>query len=233
MEYPNISICMPIYNRNKFIKLILSNILKLDYDFNKLEFIIDDDGDVENVDQWGDIQDIIKPIKYKYLKYKNKRSIGVKRNNLVKQASNKIIAFMDSDDLYLSNYLKHSIDILKKGNYGLVGSRQMLFLYPKLNWKLTAIQCMEKRMAHEATFVFTKKYWKASGGFQKSSKGEGVGMIDYMNKNKIGMTNIDECMICICHDNNTVNKSRFIESEEIKGALISDYDKNLILNSLN
>ena len=40
----NVSICMPIYNRNNFKRMILSNLTKLDYDKNKLEFCLLDDG---------------------------------------------------------------------------------------------------------------------------------------------------------------------------------------------
>ena len=36
MDYPNISLLMPIFNRNNFTELIIENILKLNYDHNKL-----------------------------------------------------------------------------------------------------------------------------------------------------------------------------------------------------
>ena len=45
MELPKVSICMPIYNRNKFLPLIIFNLQGLIYDDkSKLEFVIDDDG---------------------------------------------------------------------------------------------------------------------------------------------------------------------------------------------
>ena len=103
-DYPNISICMPIYNRNNFKRLILSNLLKLDYDFNKIEFCLYDDGtepffiDKEEKDHFINI---IKPITFKYKYEKNKKEIGEKRNLLTKMATHKFIACMDSDDLYM------------------------------------------------------------------------------------------------------------------------------------
>ena len=231
MDYPNISICMPIYNRSWCKSLIISNLTRLDYDFNKLEFVVDDDSNEDllfkNALEESEFRLLIEPIELVYYKNKKKRSIGEKRNNLVKKSSNKIICFMDSDDLYLSDYLKHSIDIMRKEKAGLACSNQMLFLYPKENWLCTGIQCGAKRMGHEATMVFTKKHFRACGGFVSSSQGEGTKMIDGMNQSKVAMTDISKCMICICHDTNTINKDRFKESK-IVPVTLPEHEKRLI-----
>lgn len=231
MEYPKISICMPIYNRNKFISMILTNLLRLDYEKEKLELVIIDDGEEELINTC-DIKKIIHPIKLNYHSFPLKRSIGEKRNLLVKIASYKTIVFMDSDDLYFSSYLKHSLNIMRQQKCGLVGSNQMLFLYPHDDWKLTAIQCSSKRLIHEATMMFTRKYFNASKKFKNTSQGEGANFIDDMNENNIGLTDITKCMICICHNNNTVNKDRFKEMKQIKEYYLSDDDKKLILDSI-
>ncbi len=231
MDYPNISICMPIYNRSWCKSLIISNLTRLDYDFNKLEFVVDDDSDKDllfkNALEESEFRLLIDPIKLVYYKNKIKKTIGEKRNNLVKKSSNKIIAFMDSDDMYLSDYLKHSIDIMKKERAGLACSNQMLFLFPKDNWLCTGIQCTEKHQGHEATMVFTKKHWKATGGFNKNSQGEGTGMVIGMKESTVAMTDISKCMLCICHDTNTINKDRFKESK-IVGINLPEHEKRLI-----
>lgn len=234
-DYPFISLCMPIFERNNFIPLIINNLNRLDYPKEKLEFIIDDDGINEKFKDWNNkisFEEQIKPIKLKIYEYDIKREIGTKRNNLVKKSTHKLISFIDSDDLYMSNYLKHSLEIMKKGKYGLVGANSMLFCYPHLDFKITGIQCTEKRMIHEASMMFTKKHWKATGGFQKNSMGEGTGMVDGMIGKNVGLTRINECMLCLCHNNNTIKKDRFIESQKIEGEL-SDYDKGLIMYCLN
>jgi glycosyltransferase involved in cell wall biosynthesis len=197
----------------------------------KLELIIDDDSDVnplfKNIKEEAEFRIMIEPVKLFYLKNKQKRTIGQKRNNLVKKANNKIIAMMDSDDLYLSDYLKHSIEIMKKEKAGLVCSNQMLFLYPRDNWLCTGIQCRDKRMGHEATMVFTKKHWKAMGGFTNNSQGEGTKMVDGMTDSKVAMSEIIKCMICICHSENTINKDRFKESDAVPVTL-PEHEKRLI-----
>ncbi len=225
---------MPIYNRNNFKKLIISNLLKLDYDLSKIEFCMYDDGTDKFIKNWKehtDFKNIISPIQFNY-KYNNiKQTIGYKRNILVKMASNKYIAMMDSDDLYMSSYLKHSLDLLINKKLGLVCSPQMLFLYPLQDWKMTGIDCNEKRMGHEATMVFTKKYFNAMKGFKTNSQGEGVKLIDGMNEKNIGKTHIQKCMLCICHKENSVNKDYFFDKNSIEYTL-EDYDKDIISNAL-
>ena len=236
MQLPNISICMPIYNRRYCLTLIYSNIKRLDYPADKLELVIDDDSDKDPLfsnkteEDW--FRNMISPIKLKYLKTDKKRSIGSKRNNLVKNATYKIIACMDSDDLYLSDYLTHSIETMRKEKAGLVGSNQMLFVYPRDNWLTTGIQCAAIHQIHEASMVFTKKYWKAMGGFKNNSQGEGVSMVIGMKDNKVGLTEIWKIMICICHKENTINKDNFKNSPKVD-IEISDMDKELIKKTFN
>ena len=52
-----------------------------------------------------------------------------------------------------------------------------------------------------------------------------------MNENKIGKTKIDKCMICICHNENSVSKDLFFDKGNIEYNL-SEYDKGLIRDCL-
>jgi glycosyltransferase involved in cell wall biosynthesis len=238
MEYPNISIITPIYQRNKFKRLIISNLINLDYPLDKIEYIIDDDGKEEkfinNIDELNEFKEAIYPIKFIYKHYERKREIGEKRNNLVKLATNKLIGQMDSDDFMMSSWLKYGIDEMNKNKTNLVGSNQMLFIFPNNDWKTTGIQCGEKRMIHEAGMIFKKRHWKAMGGFKKSSQGEGTNMIDGMNPKTIGLLDCNNVMICICHSSNTINKDRFLDQKDFGlHNQLTDYDKDLILSSIS
>ncbi len=237
-DYPKISIVTPIADRNKFKRLIISNLLKLDYPLDKLEYIVDDDGKEEKFissdEEMKEFKEAIYPIHFIYKHYNKKRTIGEKRNNLVKLSNNKLIANMDSDDLMVSNWLKHSLSIMNKNKYGLVGTNQMIFLYPHNDWKTTGIQCTTKRMIHEAGMLFTKKHHKAMGGFGKSSQGEGTKMIDNMNEKTVGLTESQHVIVCVCWNGNTINKDRFQDREDLGvGECISEYDKQLIMEAIN
>jgi glycosyltransferase involved in cell wall biosynthesis len=235
MEFPAISILTPTWNRKEFLPLMIHNIKNMDYDKNKLEWIIADDHPTNPLfktnAEVNQVKKEIYPITFKYI-YDKKRhlSIGEKRNLLVKSASFKICAFMDDDDIYNCSYLKHSIDVMKQGKYSCVGSNQMLFIFPHHNYQVSHIQCSAKRQAHEATMVFTKKYFRSMGGFPKSSKGEGAKFIDFNEKN-VGLTDITYIMFCVCHQGNTCQKDIFLDNK-VECNLDMECEKIKILKSI-
>jgi glycosyltransferase involved in cell wall biosynthesis len=234
-ELPKITIGMPIWNRPQFIPLIIRNILCLDYPREKLEFFILDDSDedkkiISNPQEHKTFSDLISPIKLNYVYQSKKQTIGWKRNYICKNAKHNLIAFMDSDDLYLPNYLKHSVEVMKREKVSCVGSNQMIFVYPKKDWLITGIQCSQKRMIHEATMLLTKKHFRATGGFICNSQGEGTKLVDGMNKKKIGLTEVAEIMVCVSHDGNTIGKEDFITAQKLNdnGCNIGDFDRKII-----
>lgn len=207
-DYPMISVLTPTYNRSKFLPLYVYNLVSQSYPHNKIEVCIYDDGS-EPFCRYEDIKELLKPMKVVYHYNKNKKTIGEKRNYLVKKmASSKICIMIDDDDIYLNDYIKNSYETLKKNKAGLVGSNGMIFTYPKEDFKMTGIKCKELFQIHEATMCFSKKYFNSMGGFSKSSQGEGATFI-LDRKNGIVETDIRDCMICVAHDGNTVDKNQF------------------------
>jgi glycosyltransferase involved in cell wall biosynthesis len=234
-ELPYVSICMPTYNRNNFKGLILNNLRQLNYPKDKLEFVVDDDGTekfLKDKEEEDTLKRLIHPIKLQYFYRPFKRSIGVKRNNLTKIASYKIIACMDSDDIYMPEWLMYGITEMKKNNYTCVGSNQMLFLYPYYNWTCHAIRCEAKRQIHEACMIYTKKHHKSMGGFRSTSQGEGSKMADFNEKN-VGLLEIDKCMCCICHKYNTIPKDMFRKKDNTIEIGFSGGLKDLIIEMLD
>ena len=212
MEYPNVSILMPSYNRPHFLPLITFNLLNMKYDKSKLELCIIDDGKTPlfTTETLRDTRNTLAPLTINYIRETRRNEIGVKRNRLVKLAKHKICIMMDDDDIYFSTYIKHSIDKLKQSKSGLVGSNHMLFVYPSHNYKMSNIKCSAKRQIHEATMCFTKKYFRSMPGFVKSSRGEGASMIDFNEKNA-EYTDIDKCMVCVSHSDNSIGKEQFYQ----------------------
>ena len=218
-DTPSISILTPIFNRTQWLPLMLYNLKSLKYPRDKLEWVILDTYDKGGV-TWDKLFPSNKereeaekfigfPIKYQM--NQNSYHIGEKRNKLVKMASHKICANLDSDDIMLATWLEHSMEVMKSDpRCSLVGTPEMIFVHTDEDYMLSGIKCGEKRMIHEAAMVFTKKHWRSMGGFSKSSQGEGTGMIDF-NENKCLETSADKCIICVCHNSNTIDKSRFKE----------------------
>ena len=211
INLPNVSILMPTYNRRHFLPLIMVNLHNMDYPKNKLELVIYDDhiSPLFINNEEVKIFESKCGIKTNYI-YNNLRhlTIGEKRNKLVKLSKYKILINMDDDDIYFPQYIKYSIHMLKHYKAGIVGSPEMLFTYPHYDFITTGIKCSSKRQIHEATFCFTKGHWKSMGGFMKKGVGEGAKMVDFNEKNCI-KSDIINCMCCVAHKENTVDKEIF------------------------
>lgn len=118
---------------------------------------------------------------------------------------------MDDDDIYQHTYIQKSIDTMIKNDKKCVGSNQMIFYFKdKPDKRLTIIRCQAKRQIHEATMCFTKKYFNSMNGFKKNSQGEGVGLIDFNDKNVENIP-IDDLMVCVAHKGQTLSKDPFYE----------------------
>jgi len=215
MEYPTVSILTPTYNRQNFIELCIFNLKNQTYPLDKLEwFLLDDSDESYSKDKLEYIKKSIYPIKFKYVYEKKKQEIGTKRNKLVKNSTYKTCIMMDDDDIYQPSYVKTSIDTMIKNNKKCVGSNQMIFYFKdKPDKRLTIIRCQAKRQIHEATMCFTKKYFNSMNGFKRNSQGEGVGLIDYNDKNVENIP-IDNLMICVVHKGQTLSKDPFYEYNE-------------------
>jgi len=215
MKYPTVSILTPTYNRKNFIELCIFNLKNQTYSLDKLEwFLLDDSEESYSKDELEYIKKSIFPIKFKYVYEKKKQEIGTKRNKLVKNSTYKTCIMMDDDDIYQPTYVKTSIDTMINNNKKCVGSNQMIFYFKdKPDKRLTIIRCQAKRQIHEATMCFTKKYFNSMNGFKRNSQGEGVGLIDFNDKNVENIP-IDDLMICIAHKGQTLSKELFYEYSE-------------------
>ena len=218
---PNVSILMPTYNRRHFLPLIMTNLYCQTYPKNKLEVVIIDDGKsplfINNDEVKLVSRQVGIPINY-VRDTRRHYSIGEKRNMCVKNAKYKTLINMDDDDIYFPSYIEYSVGMLKQNKCGLVGSAEMLFLYPHHKWKITGIKCQAKRQIHEATMCFTKRHWGSMGGFIKKGNGEGSKLVDWNDKQCV-MTEVAQCMVCIAHKNNSVDKEMFNDKDLKEGGI--------------
>ena len=230
-----ITILIPSFNRRKFLPLIIKNLKIQDYPHNLLSVIIDDDGEEKLITSDAElklIKEHLAPMKLTYINNKPWRTIGKKRNDMVKSAYTKIVAFMDSDDIYFPSYISHSYEELKKVSKkgrGCVGSDQMTFINTKSdNYDIYALDCGgQKIQLHEATLVFTKKWFNASCKFCTKGTGEGKNLIRD-NENNVGFTEIMRVMTCLCHDQNTIPKDRWLEDKRKLNINVTDELKNIL-----
>ena len=104
---PQVSVIIPTYNRGWIIKEAIDSVLAQDY--TEFELIVVDDGSTDHTS--GVLNSYGKDIKI--LSQKNK-GVSAARNRGIAEASGKFIAFLDSDDLWLSQKLSVQIEFFNQ-----------------------------------------------------------------------------------------------------------------------
>lgn len=109
-NYDLVSIIMPSHNSERFIKFSIESILSQTYE--NWELLISDDDSSDNT-----IQEIKKYARLdnriKLFQLSKNSGAGVARNNSIKEASGRFIAFCDSDDRWLPQKLEVQLDFLR------------------------------------------------------------------------------------------------------------------------
>ena len=192
-----VSILIPTFNRRRFSELITHNIISQTYPFIKEVIVADDGYDDERLNL---------KLPYSVLYYKVPRmTIGDKRNFLISKASGDYLAHFDTDDMYSRDYLSSSIFNLIKNGKGLSGSSDMLMMdtATKTTYKQ---RCINMDMINEATMCYTKSYAETHK-FSNTMSSEGISFCEIK---EITETPIEEIMICLAHDSNTVSKKQWV-----------------------
>jgi glycosyltransferase involved in cell wall biosynthesis len=113
-----VSIIIPVYNAEKFIAETIQSVLNQTY--TNWELIIVDDGSVDQSKEI--ISKFLYDTRVKYCHQKN-AGVSASRNNGFQRSTSNLIAFLDSDDLWLPlNLEKKMLFLTQNKNYGLVHS---------------------------------------------------------------------------------------------------------------
>jgi len=120
-----ISVIMPVYNNEAFIKGSIQSIQ--DQTYQNFELLIIDDGSTDNTHEL--IQEYSKKDeRIKLFKNKTNQGVSISRNIAYKQASGEFIAVMDSDDICFENRFQKQLGFLKEHpDVDVVGSQAIEF----------------------------------------------------------------------------------------------------------
>ena len=108
MTYPKISVVIPLYNKEHYVKASVQSVLNQTY--RNIEIIVVDDGSSDNS------YNIVKSIKTPNLTIFRQKNLGVSaaRNKGIKYATGEFIAFLDADDFWHNNFISSFINDLCK-----------------------------------------------------------------------------------------------------------------------
>lgn len=106
-----VSICIPVYNSERYLKDTLESILNQSYE--PIEIILSDNASTDN--SWELILELKK--KDSRIKiFRNPENIGYAANcnKMIQSSSGELIAIYHADDIYHKDIVKESVDVLRK-----------------------------------------------------------------------------------------------------------------------
>lgn len=118
MEFPLVSVIIPVYNSEKYLQLAIDSILNQTY--TNLELILVNDC---STDRSKEICQSNKDPRIIYLENKENLGITETRNNGFAKASGKYIAILDNDDISLPFRVEHQVKFLEAHpDFGMCGT---------------------------------------------------------------------------------------------------------------
>lgn len=172
-----ISVVIPMYNSNKsIINAVKSVINQTAFDYVK-EIIIVDDGSTDNSNQI--VQDFINKNPKSRIKLYNKQNGGVSsaRNYGIKKSSEKWIALLDSDDVWLRDKLEKQIEVINNhSDIVFIGggrNKEHVKIGKQVEdglYKLTTKDLLKKYWPHTSTALIRKDILISVGLYDESRK---------------------------------------------------------------
>ena len=199
---PFVSICTPTYNRRPFIPIIIKCFENQTYPRDRMEWVIVDDGTDK-------IEDLVAHLPYvKYFKYDDKMTLGKKRNISNEKATGDIIVYMDDDDYYPPDRVKHAVEKLR-GSKALCAGSSAMFIYFKHINKMLQFGPYGPNHATAATFAFKKELLKETKFDEESSVAEER---KFLKDYKIPFVQLEsiKSILVFSHNHNSFDKKELL-----------------------
>ena len=202
-DLPTVTICTLTHNREEHVKRLQKCVEGQDYPTSKIEWLILDDStkyshSLSFRSETG--------IKIKYQRVKEKLQLGKKRNLAHKLCSNEYIVYMDDDDFYHPQRVRHAVERLIEEGKEIAGSTSLLiyFLHDRTLWLSGPFGTNH---ATAGTFAMTRKFAQSHFYDNESSCNEEKA---FLNNYTIPMAQLapERTMICISHESNTFDKKK-------------------------
>lgn len=123
-ETPLVSVVIPAYNSTKVIAEALDSVLSQDYP--ALEVLVVDDGSTDGTSQVVEGYDD----RVRLIPQSNKGAAGA-RNEGMRQAAGKYIAFLDADDIWLPGKLRHQVSYMEQHPEVALCCARWLLVFPE------------------------------------------------------------------------------------------------------
>ena len=120
-KLPLVSVIIPTYNRGWVVKEAIDSVL--DQDFSDYELIVVDDGSNDNtreiLEAYGKAIRVLQ---------QSNRGVSVARNRGIAEAAGRLIAFLDSDDLWLPRKLTTQVKFFEENADAVINQTQEIWI---------------------------------------------------------------------------------------------------------
>lgn len=213
-NYPLVSVIIPSYNHEKYIKEAILSVINQTY--KNIELIVIDDGSTDN--SFEIIQKLSKEHNFVCMKQKNS-GVSKTLNIGITAAKGEFLSLLASDDIYVENKIEKQVFFLLNNNdYGIVCSNMIKFYEIGYEKKIKSLNpcsysgdlfsgfLCRKQNIFSVTVMYRKKVFDDVGLFDENLQVEDFDMLlRIAKKYEIGF--IDEYLTYYrSHQNNTLNK---------------------------
>ena len=143
-----VSVIIPVYNKEKYIKRCLESVLNQTY--SNLEIVIIDDASTDNS---MNIVNGIEDERIKIISLSENRGVSIARNKGIEIATGKYICFLDADDYWILDKIEKQVKMIELNNY--------VFVYGGYEY----LKNERKHIAHVPTFLDYNKALKNTAIF--------------------------------------------------------------------
>ena len=202
---PFVSVCTPTYNRRPFIPYMIRCFEHQTYPKDRIEWIIIDDGTDK-------IEDLVSHIpQVKYIKCDEKLTLGKKRNMMNEMAVGDILVYMDDDDYYPPERIRHAVDTLQENKKALCAGSSAMFLYFKHVHKMYQFGPYGPNHATAATFAFKRQLLSITKFNEESCVAEEK---QFLKDYTIPFVQLDskKTILVFSHPHNSFDKKELLEN---------------------
>jgi glycosyltransferase involved in cell wall biosynthesis len=202
-NHPFVSVCTPTFNRRPFIPITIKCFEHQTYPRDRMEWIIVDDGTDK-------IEDLVAHLPYvRYIKCNEKMTLGKKRNISNEKAKGDIIVYMDDDDYYPPERVKHAVEKLRESKALCAGSSAMFIYFKHIN-KMYQFGPYGPNHATAATFAFKKELLKDSKFDEESSVAEERKFLKEYTVPFVQLESIKSILV-FSHNHNSFDKKELLK----------------------
>lgn len=166
---PLVSVIIPIYNAEAYLKETLDSVLASDYE--ALEVVMVDDGSKDGslaiAKEYAQ-----KDVRCKVLHQEN-AGVSVARNRAIQASHGKYILPVDADDKIGTTYIRHAVEVIEKDdNIRVVGCHARKFGAVNEEWRLPkfSYRLLARKNMIPVSALFRKSDWERCGGYCEANR---------------------------------------------------------------